>query len=186
MARAFTAAPEIMKELEQDEKILWMGAPENFPLVNADTKKSLTSRWIGCIVAAVVLIAAYIVSSAAIHINFWLLIIALAVVAYLAASPLLDRKNVYKGCKYYVTDRRVLIHYADKEIFSLPLAGVKKNILDAESGCVHVELGACVGMKAAKRRAAAFVPKKTDDGETVVGMVLYNVERSDELIKLFS
>ena len=185
MARTFETAPEVLKELEQDENILWKGAPEAFPLVNADNKKSLMIRWIGCVVAAIVLIIGYIILAGKADTNPWLIFVVLAVVLYLAASPLLDRKNVYKGCKYYVSDRRVLLHYADKEIYSLPLNGLKQNILAAEKGCVHVELGSCAGMKAAKRRAAAFVPKKNDNGD-VIGMGIYNVEESAELNKLFS
>jgi len=90
MAREFTAAPEIMKELAKDEKLLWMGAPEAFPLMNADNKKGLVARWLGCIIAAVMLVVIYILLSAATHISVWLLIILLAVVAYIAAMPVPD------------------------------------------------------------------------------------------------
>jgi len=185
MAREFTAAPEIMKELAKDEKLLWMGAPEAFPLMNADNKKGLVARWLGCIIAAVMLVVIYILLSAATHISVWLLIILLAVVAYIAAMPVLDKNNIYKNCRYYATDRRVILHHADKDIYALPLNGLKKAITAAEPGCVHIELGNCAGIKANKRRTAAFAPKKGDN-DNVIGFVLYNLEDDENLRKIFS
>ncbi len=187
MAREFTASSAVMKELAEDEKLVWMGAPEAFPLMNGDNKKGLTSRWLGCIVAAVAFIVIYILLNASMAggINVWLLIILLIVVAYIAAMPVLDRNNIYKNCKYYVTDRRVILHHADKDIYALPLSGVKTAVVAAEPGCVHVELGACAGIKAKKRRTAAFVPKKSDS-DNVIGMVLYNIEDNENVRKIFS
>ncbi len=186
MAREFTASPEVMKEIAADEKLVWMGAPEAFPLMSADNKKGLTSRWLGCIVVAVALIVAYILLNASMSggINAWLLILLLVVVAYIAVMPVLDRNNVYKNCKYYVTDRRVILHLADKDIVALPLNSLKHEISTAQPGCIHVDLGACVGINAKKRLVAAFVPKK-DDKENFIGMVLYNVEDNETIRTIF-
>ena len=185
MAREFTASEAVMKELAEGEKLIWMGAPEQFPLMTADNRKGLTSRWLGCIVAAVALTVAYILLNALSPINLWLLILLLVVVVYIAAMPVLDRNNIYKNCKYYATDRRVILHHADKDIYSMPLSGLKKEFAAGEAGCVHVQLGVCADINARKRRTAAFVPKK-GDSDNVVGMVLYNVEDDEDLRKIFS
>ncbi len=187
MAKEFIDNPEVIKELAEGESIVWRGAPENFPLMNAEMSKALTRRWLGCIIAAVVIVAAYIVLTVGTGaaISVWLLIIALGVAAYFALLPMVDRGNVLNKCRYYITDRRVILHYGGRDIFSLPLAGLKSQIVEAENGCVHVELGKYVGVKAKKRRVAAFVPKR-DDNDSVCGLVLYNVADSDSIRKLFS
>ena len=185
MAREFTPDASVMKELAEDEKLVWMGAPEAFPLLTDDNRKGLTARWLGCIVAAVVLIVAYILITATSPINVWLLILLLGVVAYVAGMPLIDKGNVYKKCKYYITDRRVLLHYGENEIFTLPIKGIKHEYAAAGSGCVHVLLGSCVGTGAKKLRVSAFVPKKDDKGN-VTGMVLYNIEDDKNIRDIFS
>ena len=181
MARDFQENQNLIKELEEGEKVLWKGAPEAFPLMTEDNKKSITSRWLGCIIAAVVLIALYLVISMGTEgVSVWLLILLLVVVAYVAGLPLVDRSKVYKKCKYYITNRRVILHFDEKEIVSLPIAGLKADFVSAEEGCVHVDLGACVGIKGKKRRVASFVPKK-DANDHVSGFVIYNVADSKEL-----
>ena len=41
MAREFTPDPAVLKELAEDEKLLWTGAPEAFPIMTAENKKGL-------------------------------------------------------------------------------------------------------------------------------------------------
>ena len=186
MAKQFTDRPEFMKELAQDEKILWKGIPEDFPLMSDEVKKNITKRWLGCIIAAVVLIVAYILLNLSLSggINVALLIIALLVVAYLAYVPVMDKNSVQKKIKYYISDRRVLIDYAEKDVYALPRAGLKSEIIDAGEGCIHIALGSSVGTKVKKRRVAAIMPDKDDNG-IVTGMFIYNVEDSTELRSLF-
>lgn len=182
MARTIKDGPSLTKELAADEKVIWKGAPETFPLMTEDNKKGLTTRWLVSIILAVVFIALYIVLSAKASdgINAWLLILVLLGVAYFAFLPIMDKNNVYKKCKYYITDRRVILELAERDYFSLPLTGLKKDIVPAEEGCIHVDLGACAGIAAAKRRICALLPRK-DDKNNVCGFVLYNVEDSAEL-----
>ncbi len=182
MAREFHENQNLLKELEEDEKVLWRGAPEAFPLMTEENKKGLTARWLGCIVAAVVLVALYLVLSMNSEqgISAWLLILLLVVVAYVAGLPMVDRSKVYKKCKYYITNRRVILDFDEKETVGLPLAGLKADIVPAEEGCVHVDLGACVGINGKKRRVASFVTKKDGNGNTC-GFVMYNVADSKEL-----
>lgn len=186
MARQFKENPSVLKELAEGENIVWKGAPEAFPLMTEDTKKGMTRRWLGCIIVAVALIAAYIALNAATDsgLSIWVLVIALVAVAYFAYVPVGDRGNVYKKCKYYITDRRVILDYAEREIFSIPLAGLKSEVVPAEPACIHVDLGTCVGLKGKKRRVAAFVPRK-DDNENVCGFVIYNVADTKEIRAIF-
>lgn len=187
MAREIKESPELLKELAEGEKIVWKGAPEAFPLMNEESKKSLTQRWLICIVLAVALVALYIVLAVGREsgMNPWVILIVLAAVAYYACIPVLDRNNIIKKCEYYITDRRVLVEYGGRDIFSLPLAGLRSEIIPAEPGCVHVNLGTCVGIAAAKRRVAAFVPKK-DDNDNICGLVLYNVAEDKALKAIFT
>jgi len=186
MAREFTPAAEILKDLAEGEQIIWNGAPEAFPLVDDKNKKSLLGRWIGCIIAAVVIIVGYLLLNANVQggVTVWLMIILLLVVVYLAGLPVIDMGNVYKKAKYYVTNRRVILHFADKEIHSLPLTGLKTAFVNAGEGLVHVELGSCVGISDKKRRVAGFHPRKSDNGN-VTGLVFYNLEDSAKLRELF-
>ncbi len=185
MARSFETDISVVKELGENEEILWKGAPEEFPLVTAENKSNLYRRWILCIAAAVIVIAGYIVLNTITGgLNVWVLIIALLAVAYVAALPLIDKNNIFKKCKYYISEQRVIFHYADRDIYSLPLKGLKYEIHNAGKGCIHIDLGSCVGIKGKKRRTAAFVPKK-DDNDNVTGLVLYNVEDNETLRKTF-
>ncbi len=186
MARTFETDVVVTKELRENETIQWKGASEKFPLIDATNKTALTIRWIICAIAALALVALYFVLNAAMgSVNIWLLILCLIVVAYFVILPMLDRNNVYKNCKYYITNERVILYYGDREIYSLPIKGLKSNILEAEEGRIHIELGSCVGMNAKKHRVAAFVPRKDDNGN-VIGMVLYNMETNDVLKRIFS
>lgn len=187
MARQFMDSPELQKELAGDEKVLWRGIPEPFPLITEETRKSLKRRWWCCAIAAVIISAGYTAAILATGgmLNVWALSVALLAVAFVAFVPRIDRRNIIKKCRYYISDRRVLLHYGDIEFFSLPREGLRSRIIPAGEGCVHVELGSCVGIRDKKRRVAAFVPRKDDNGN-VCGMVLYNVEdggRLGEILK---
>ncbi len=185
MARTFETDIVITKELGDTESIQWKGAPEAFPLVEEFNKKFIYNRWIICAIAAALMVAAYGILNLAMGVSIWLLVICLLVVAYFIFLPWFDKNSVYKNCKYYITTDRVILYYGERELYSLPLKGLKVNIMDAQEGCVHVELGSCVGTKAKKLRVCAFVPKKDDNGN-VTGLVLYNVEDSDILRRIFS
>lgn len=187
MAREFNDNPSLLKELAEDEKVVWKGAPEIFPLVTAETKKGLVNRWIICALVAIVVVAfvAYQAIAVESNINAWVIVVVLIIIAYLAVVPMVDRNNVIKKCKYYITDRRVLMDYAEKEIYSLPLAGLKCEIDTAEAGCIHVDLGSCVGVSGKKRRVCAFSPQKDDDGN-ICGMVLYNIPDDKAVRDIFS
>lgn len=186
MAREFKDNPSLLKELAEDEKIVWKGAPEAFPLITSDTKPGLIKRWVICAVAAIAFVAVYLAVNASTGtINGWILLIVFIAVVYFAAVPVLDRNNVFKKCKYYITDRHVFLDYAEKEIYSLPLAGLKREIADGEAGCIHVMLGSCVGVHGKKRRVSAFVPQK-DDQDNVCGLVLYNIPDDDKIRAIFS
>ena len=186
MARTFETDIAVTKELRENESIQWKGASEAFPLIDSTNKKALTIRWIICALAAIALVVLYFVANAAMgSVNIWLLILCLVVVAYFVILPALDRNNVYKNCKYYITGERVILYYGDREFYSLPVNGLKSAILDAGEGRIHVELGSRVGTKAGKLRVAAFVPQKDDNGN-VTGLVLYNMEDNDTLRRIFS
>ncbi len=186
MARTFETDTAVTKELRENETIQWKGASEKFPLVDATNKTALTIRWVICAIAAVALVALYCIVNAAMgDVNVWLLILLLVVVAYFVILPWLDRNNVYKNCKYYITNERVLLYYGEREFYSIPVNGLKSAILDAGEGRIHVALGASVGTKAGKLRVAAFVPKKDDNGNAI-GLVLYNMEDNDTLRRIFS
>ena len=181
MAREFETDVNIVKELAEGENIVWKGMPEAFPMVTEENKKALTSRWLVCIVVAVALIVVYLAAFMGRGSTvMWFFIILLLVVGYVAIMPLTDKNNVYKKCKYFLTDRRAILHYGDNEIFVMPLAGLNVAYIPAEEGCVTVELGSTVGMKNGKHRSAAFVPKK-DDNDNICGFVIYNVADSKEL-----
>lgn len=186
MARTFETDIAVTKELHENETIRWKGASEKFPLIDSTNKGALTTRWIICAIAAVALVVLYFVLNAAMgSINVWLLILLLLVVAYFVFLPWLDRNNIYKNCKYYITNERVLLYYGEREFYSLPVNGLKSAILDAGEDRIHIELGSRVGVKTGKLRTAAFVPQKDDNGN-VTGMVLYNMEDNDVLRRIFS
>ena len=187
MAREFQDNPALFKELAEDEKIVWKGAPETFPLMTEENKGGLTKRWLGCIVVAVALIVGMLVMLLGTERggNPWVFIIVLLGVIWYACMPMLDRGKIMKKCKYYITDRRVILESDGRDYFSIPLAGVKSEIIPAEEGCVHVNLGCCQGIVGKKRRVAAFTPKK-DENDNICGFVIYNVADSAELRAIFN
>ena len=182
MAREFQDNPNLLKEFEEGEKIVWKAMAEEFPLVSPENKKSLFSRWLGCIAVAIIMAALYISAAANYEqgVSIMLLLLLLVAVAFVAILPVIDRNKIVKKSKYYITNRRAILHFDDKEIISLPIAGLKHEIVSAEEGGVHVELGSCVGIKPNKRRVAAFIPKKGAN-DAVNGIVFYNVADCEEL-----
>lgn len=185
MVRTFDIDQVITKELKENESIRWMGAPENFPLVEEFNRKFIYNRWIICAIVAALLVAAYAIINLSIGVSIWLLLIALLVVAYFIFLPWFDKNSIYKNCKYYISTERVMLYYGERELYSLPLKGLKTRILPAGSGCIHIELGSCAGIRDKKRRVASFVPAKDDNGN-VTGLVLYNIEDCDILRRIFS
>ncbi len=167
----------IKKELRNGEEVIWAGKPKDFALMSEEVKSSFFTRWIVCAVVAVALLVVYFIANANAEqgVKSGIIILCLLVPIYLACLPVLDKRNILKNCKYYVTDKRVIIDHAEKEFYSINKSCLRSEIVENEGGTITVMLGSLAGMKAGKRRSKAVIPDK-DDGGVVTGLVIYNVD----------
>lgn len=177
----------LVNELMEGEKVLWKSKAAPFELLGSDAKKSIMNRWIVCALLAVAVIGFYLsVSlSGVVHFNATLLVLLVLVFAYCAAVPVLDRRNIQKKCRYYVTDKRVILCYGDNEVHSLSRAGLRCSVVESAGGTGHVVLGGCVEEPAKKMRVRSFAPLK-DDKEAVCGFVFYSVPEIDTVREYFA
>ena len=88
----------------------------------------------------------------------------------------MDRNKIIKKCKYYITDRRVIVAVADKDVFALSRKGIKLIFVPGESGCVNVLFGSAVNIPARKAMLTAIMPVKDEKGEEITGIEFYNIK----------
>lgn len=178
----FPDSSRLKESLMKDEKILWRGRPEAFPLLTPANKKGMILRWVLCTVifAALTLVyTLFTVSNDKLQFNLIVVAIFLLACAYGAFLPALDRNKILKKCKYYVTDSRVIVTVGDNEAFALSRKGLKVLRVPGEVGCVTLLFGSHTGLPEKKQRVGAFVPGKDDKGELVTGISFYNIREDD-------
>jgi len=176
---------KVKEALQEGETVLWQGKSERFPLVNAGNKAKLTLRWVICAIAFAAVSAGYIalsVKTAGFKPAVELVIV--LIFAYLIAAPMLDRKRILKKCTYYVTDKRVMTAVGDNQLLILGRAGLKVSTVPAESGCIHLLLGAAEALPGKKYLVSTFSGVKSENKDQVTGIVLYNVKDTPELREL--
>lgn len=176
----FEDSTKLKEELLEGEVIEWKGRPEPFPLIVPARKKALMLRWIICAACAVILSAAYIYMALTVEngadFNFVVELVILLLFGYVALIPIMDRNKIIKKCKYYITDRRVIVAVADKDVFALSRKGIKLIFVPGESGCVNVLFGSAVNIPARKAMLTAIMPVKDEKGEEITGIEFYNIK----------
>jgi len=181
----FEDSTKLKTELLEGETILWKGRPEEFPLMTEKTKSGVIKKWLIAIIGAVVFIGGYAImassSAAAGGVNPTVIAVIALVFAYVAYMPFMDRSKIIKKCKYYITDKRVLVAIGDKDVFALDRNGLKLIYVPNENGCVNILFGTYVDLPESKYLVSAFTPGKVEGSDEVTGILFYNLKDDSDV-----
>lgn len=183
----------IKNQLAPGEEIVWTGKPHPFSAKSGGYAKSLNTRAIICAIAAVVLIAAYIIAAKVSSVNVSIIgiIICILVPAYIAMSPVFDARRLQKKATYAVSSKRLFVMPDEKHFYTMDLDEIKNiQYAGAESGCGHVIVSTDPSLAAAdlKLRKVAISPVLPEDaaaGATqgkAKTVVLYNLQNPEEVM----
>lgn len=168
----------IKDALQNDEKVIWAGKPANFSLMDAATKTSIILRWLISAIIGIGCIVAYCVAYGGTDIfEPLVIVVVLAVMAFVILRPITDRRNIIKKVFYCITDKRVLVSVGNRDLYELNRNGLKASFTESTNGCVHVALGSCSDMGEKKFRVKALAPKR-GQADVVTGFVMYNVDNT--------
>lgn len=184
----FKDSSKLRETLMPDEKVLWKGRPEAFPLMTAANKGRMITRWVVCAAVFVAFTVFYLLlanSKDGMEASYIVVAIVLLACAYVALVPIIDRNKIIKKCKYYVTDSRAIVIVGDKEGFALSRKGLKVLRVPGEDGCVTLLFGSHIEQPERKRLVGAFVPGKAENSELITGMSFYNIKDDEEINAFF-
>lgn len=172
--------------LEEDEKLLWCGAPEKFETLDKTNKQSiLTGLVIKIAITAGILVYYILASVKGTGVKWGLVAAILACGAYAMANPFLTARRLRDKTFYGLTDRRVLRTGANDE--SVPYDRMKSPALRTDADG-HTSLLCGPRTRDLKPRQwrseadAAFI-NGPDDPEAV-RVILYNLPMSSTLKKI--
>jgi ABC-type multidrug transport system fused ATPase/permease subunit len=167
--------------LEKDESLEWVGRPEPFAVIDEVNKKSIHTRWIISVVAAVVINALYLglsLGAGLFIFKAFALIITIGVPFYFCIVPFIDR-NVLRKRNYAITNKRIIIHAGESSINSMELSAIDQvRVVETQNGNGHVIIGAkFANIPEVKLRKFALSPKTetVEEKERTIAIVLYNI-----------
>jgi len=183
----------ITNQLAPDEKIVWAGKPHPFSAKSGGYAKRLTTRAIICAIAAVVLVAAYIIAAKATSSNVGAvgIILGILIPGYIALSPYLDARRLQNKSQYAVSSRRLFVMPDEKHLYTMDLNEISNiQYVGAEGGCGHVVVSTdpAQSTDALKLRKLAISPKLPDDAAVgaanakATTVVLYNLQNPEEVM----
>ena len=116
-----TIRKELKNYLETDEKILWHGKTQMFPLLAEDAGGLILAKWLCVIVAAATIVTLYVRETPEWHFGVVVLILVTAIC--LMVSPIVERQNLLHQ-QYWITDRRLVLRTRNGLFYSLALKDV--------------------------------------------------------------
>ena len=170
--------------MDEGEKILWSGRPENFETLDKTHKSRFIRSSIITVVVTVALIVAYLMTIArtGAEMKVGLLVIMIALAIYVVASTFINANKLRKKMEYAVTDKRlVLIRDEPKGISydQIPIAALKTD----EDGHGSLLCGAhAVNEAPAKWRASALAGIRTNvDTMVCEDLIMYAIPEPEKL-----
>ncbi|SFP18986.1 hypothetical protein SAMN05216343_10444 [Oscillibacter sp. PC13] len=174
--------------LKGNERVCWQGKPMAFPLLENGTKFKILAKWIIAPIAAISLLLAYFHYNDQWSMGFVGLVAIITVLAVI--SPILERRNV-TGCRYWITDQRVILQTRDKSFFYMNLDDIDdyQIVRDvADQDCLV--LGSCLFQEIHKQmrwRACHPLTDVENQGskDQAKGLIFYgigNAEAAEEFL----
>ena len=175
-----------------EEKILWQGKTQPFAVKSGAYAKPITTRFIACAAAAVVLLLAYILACNASGTNVGIvgILVCIIVPGYVAVDPFFNRRRMLKHNNYVVTDSRVYAQVDAKNVRAINLNDIKNiQYVAGEKGCgsIIISTDASLKLEETKLRKTAMVPIAKEGAGSVSApfmevatLVLYNVDAPEK------
>lgn len=176
--------------LQDGEQVLWSGKTEAFPILAGDAKVQILSKWIGTVVAAVVLLALYIGNAGG---GKGLIVGVLVVAALLVVSPFLEQRSVLQQ-SYWITDQRVILISGDQTVYFMELDSIDGfRTVTGKTEYGSLVLGSCIfeDIKRQLRWRACHPKVDIQSGTTsgaAMGLVLFNLKDcrgAEELLRQY-
>ena len=173
---------ELSSYLRENEKVLWQGKTDTFPLLDQVTKFKTLVKWIVTAAVTAGLLALYMTKNEERSIGFIGLVLVVAVT--LAAAPIMERRSLL-GQKYWITDQRAIMMSRDKTFYYMDLAQIDDfKVVKDQAASVCLALGSDVFGDAEKQlRWRACHPKIDLQGQgpqdNVTGMIFYCVGNAE-------
>lgn len=104
--------------LRDGEQVLWQGRPEAFSILANDAKGQILGKWIGTIIAAIIILVLYTMEAGGDSIGVLAGIPLVA--AALMISPFIEQWNIM-GQRYYITNQRVIQIAKDQAVYFVEL-----------------------------------------------------------------
>lgn len=178
------ALKEILKE---NETVQWESGPGNFPLLDADSRFPILSRWVISIVVCGGFLAIYAANNE--ELNPYIFGAAIFIVACVIISSFLERRNIL-GERYLITDQRVLLLAKNESSYYMEFSELDEfKIITGRTGRKSLVLGSSIFKSAGKQLRWLACHPRTDTQsdkprDSAQGLVLYAPDQIETAISL--
>lgn len=168
--------------LEKGELILWSGKPEPFKILDKYYKPIFIRNYIITFIIVVsIFIAALIRNTNGGGAN--LTAVGVICLVPLVALPvsLSPFRNFGKNCKYFLTNKNIIIYLSASQMLKYPLSKIDKlDSVQQFDGTRSIRIGKAVGMPIRKNRSYALgcINESTSENENK-SCLLYNLSEKD-------
>jgi len=165
-------------QLRDGEQILWQGQSEPFALMDQGTRGKILAKWIGSVVAAVVILVVYYTMNHEKKIGVAIAVLAIA--ALLIVSPFMERKKIV-GSRYYVTNQRAIMDLSGGDVFFInveDIDGMKVvgDVAEKECVVIHSILFEEIYKQLRWRACHPKAVESSSEQGKVMGLVFYNLK----------
>jgi len=188
---------DIIGKYYQDGEIVeWSSRPQPFKVKSGCYAKPMTTRLVISLIAAIALVAAYILAANATNSKVGIagIIIAVVIPGFIAVDPYLNKRRMIKNARYVITNSRLYVQVDSKNVRYINLDDISNiQYVGAENGCGHIIISSDPAAAVAenKLRKVAMSPAlvKEDVSNQVFceakTVVLYNIANPEDAMGLF-
>ena len=175
--------------LREGELVLWQGRTEVFPLLAGDAKAQILGKWIGTVIAAIVILGLYIGNAGGRSMGMILAVLGVAVV--LLVSPFVEQRSILRQ-RYWITSQRVILISGDQTVYFMEFAGIDDfQTVTGKTEYGSLVLGSCVFEDIKRQLRWRACHPKTDaqsssTSGSALGLVLFNLKdcrAAEELLR---
>ena len=169
-------------ELQEGERLLWSGRPENVQLLDSVLRARTIAIWAVC---GALMLTGFAIAAAMKGSTLGqraALVVIFDLIPFLAFfNTFRDANSLAKKTEYHISDRRVFVRtpyteYAYEYSPKTPAEVGRENR--------SVRLGAAVGLKPQRERSVTLTNGLRDDGNHPLGVVLCNLSDPDGVLRM--